>query len=146
MAGESKLQNVAGFWVNDSEMGAHDSTYDTASDEPSDTGNYGLSGGKTMLRGALTLHDEARAGYDRLSGLSIEGAVNLNDATRLRMRGGFVEGATNVAALAAFIMEGVHAQGGLVIVAGAAPICTFDGGHYMGAVDASGRLTRTAGN
>lgn len=147
--GQIETFNIAGLWFNRSQGGSYLGTYDTGSDEPNDNGNYGLVGGAgAFLYGNVTLNDEAHMGYDRCDALQVYGNLDINGTSAARMEGGFIGGNITVEGDATFRLRGVHTQGAITLDnAGGAVGCTYDGGHYMGALtDAGGRLTRNAGS
>jgi len=107
--GETRLRNVAGFWPLGSQLGAITVDYDSgaAYGEPSDSGNYGLSGKLSAITGAVVLTNEGRIGGDPAVGHRFEstiaatgtgasdlkdcallGAVSLGAGTSLNLIGG----------------------------------------------------------
>ena len=144
--GELRIQNVAGLWLNDSEAGRFHGSYDVGADQPSDPGNYGLSGGKSVLRGNLLVDGSARAGFDKLWNIALEGNVDVDGTGSVRLKGGIVEGNVNCEAAASFLAEGVHVQGSLTFAAGTGT-AQMDGGRYIGALtDPGGKFVRNVGS
>ncbi len=146
IAGTVRAHNVAGVWANRSQIGGYHGSYDAGDDQPSDTGNYGLSGAATLLYGNLQLDGTARAGYDRLDAIQISGGVDLNGTSAIRMEGGFVGGNVDAEGGAGFRGRGTHVQGNLSFASGAGA-AQLDGGSYMGSLtDPDVKFVRNAGN
>ena len=146
IAGTVRAHNVAGVWANRSQLGGYHGSYDVANDQPSDSGNYGLSGAASLLYGNLKLEGTARAGFDRLDALQLSGNADLDNTSSLRMEGGLVGGNINAEGGASFRGRGVHIQGSLTFASGAGT-AQLDGGKYMGALtDPDVKFVRNIGN
>jgi hypothetical protein len=112
--GETRLRNVAGFWPLGAQLGSITVSYDSAAPygEPSDSGNYGLSGKGSFITGAVVLANEGRIGGDpavnhvfestitatgtgasTLKNAVLLGAVDLGAGTSMSLSGGLVKGA-----------------------------------------------------
>lgn len=144
LAGLTKLHNIAGMWVNNSQISTVGNYYNVADDEPSDTGNYGLNG-HFVMRGSLNLTGSARAGYDKLFQPFVEGTVNCDDTSRCNMEGGFVGTDVDCEQDAAITFIGTHVTGDLNFdTGGADPACSIRGGGYLGTLtDPGSRFTYT---
>lgn len=141
--------NIAGLWVNDSQITGADVHYTTLEDEPSDNGNYGLCGGKSLCNGSVHLTGEARAGAGDPNGglvlFQVTGDLDLDDTSDLTMASSGVGGNIDAEGGAGFDIKNVHVQGGISMAAGAG-VCQMDGGAYMGAlVDPGVKFVRNVG-
>jgi len=144
-----EAHNIAGLWANDSQLTGYSGYYNTADDEPSDSGNYGLCGGKTMVVGNLSLSGSARAGAGDPNGglvlFQITGDLDLDDTSALTMAMSGVGGDLDAEGSASFDLKGCHIQGAVSIGSGGGT-ALMDGGHYMGALtDPDEKFVRNAG-
>lgn len=151
ISGLIEIHNVAGIWVNDSQIAGFAGHYNVADDEPSDTGNYGLCGGKTLNVGDIALTGSARAGAgDPAGGLVLfqtTGNLDLDDTSDLTMTTSGIGGNIDAELDASFDLKGCHVQGGITIAAAGAGTAQMDGGRYMGALADPGlKLVRNLGN
>ena len=142
--------NIAGCWCNDSQITGYEGDYDAGSDEPSDSGNYGLCGGKTLNNGGIKLDGSARAGAGDPNGglvlFQVAGNIDLNDTSQLVMAVSGIGGNIDAEAGAGFDLKGCHVQGNIGMADGVG-VCQMDGGHYMGTLtDPGAKFTRNAGN
>lgn len=145
-----EAHNVAGVWANDVQIAGYAGYYNVADDEPSDAGNYGLCGGKTLNNGGIALTGSARAGAGDPNGglvlLQVTGDLDLDGTSALVMASSGIGGDIDTEAGASFEMRNVHVQGGVTIAAGAGT-AQMDGGAYMGAlVDPGAKLVRNLGS
>jgi len=143
--------NTAGVWANDCQTSGYEGDYDTGEDQPSDSGNYGLCGGKHFCNGNIVLNGTAKAGGDDPNGglglIYVAGNLDLNEECSLNMIGGAIRGNITAEADSSFMLRGTHVQGNITIASGGSGTCQMDAGAYMGSLtDTGGKLTRNAGN
>jgi len=133
--------NCAGVWVNRSQIGSLASDYDAGLDEPSDDGNYGLSGCSAFIDGNWTMEGSVKAGVAGLHSLTLNGNLDVDDTASPTIRGGRIKGNATFEDGCTGTLYGVQIDGNLTLAAGAGAV-NASGGSIIGAItDDDSRLS-----